>query len=137
MAVETRFVVVRGGNEIMTFADKKAADEYDRMLDMADNLSSLFNQFSPNMDEQLKEELGIYLAKNRDEVLFALLAKKRPTPNKGQRQSSANPTEPLANHESQPASHQQTSVTNSEVTLKSISPKKIVKSAAKPKAIGT
>lgn len=84
MAVETRYVVVRGGNEIMTFADKKAADEYDRMLDMADNLTALFDESSIDMTDKLKEDLGIYLAKNRDEVLYALLAKKRPTPAKPQ-----------------------------------------------------
>lgn len=82
MAVETRFVVVRGGNEIMTFADKKAADEYDRMLDMADNLTALFETSEIDMDDKFKEDLGIYLAKNRDEVLYALMAKKRPAPAK-------------------------------------------------------
>ncbi len=78
MAVETRFVVVRGGNEIMTFADKKAADEYDRMLDMADNLTHLFSQSGLELTDKLQEDLGIYLAKNREEVLISLLAKKRP-----------------------------------------------------------
>lgn len=78
MAVETRFVVIRGGNEIMTFADKKAADEYDRMLDMADNLTALFENSAIDLDDKLKEDLGIYMAKNRDEVLYALMAKKRP-----------------------------------------------------------
>lgn len=73
MAVETRFVVIRGGNEIMTFADKKAADEYDRMLDMADNLTALFENSAIDLDDKLKEDLGIYMAKNRDEVLLSLI----------------------------------------------------------------
>ena len=80
MAVETRFVVVRGGNEIMTFADKKAADEYDRMLDMADNISALLESAELELNDKSREDLGIYLAKNREEVLIALLAKKRPPP---------------------------------------------------------
>ena len=80
MAVETRYVVVRGGNEIMTFADKKAADEYDRMLDMADNLNELLGGAKLQLDDAQREDLSIYLAKNRDEVLYALLAKKRPEP---------------------------------------------------------
>jgi dsDNA-binding SOS-regulon protein len=78
MAVETRFVVVRRGNEIMTFADKKAADEYDRMLDMADNLTQLFSESGLELTDKLQEDLGVYLAKNREEVLISLLAKKRP-----------------------------------------------------------
>ncbi len=80
MAVETRYVVVRGGNEIMTFVDKKAADEYDRMLDMADNLNELLGNAETELSEKQREDLAIYLAKNRDEVLYALMAKKRPTP---------------------------------------------------------
>lgn len=78
MAVETRYVVVRGGNEIMTFVDKKAADEYDRMLDMADNLTGLLNTSGIELSEKQTEDLSIFLAKNRDEVLYALMAKKRP-----------------------------------------------------------
>ena len=87
MAVETRFVVIRGGNEIMTFADKKAADEYDRMLDMADNLTALFESSTIEIDDKLKEDLGIYMAKNRDEVLYALMAKKRPAATKPEAKS--------------------------------------------------
>ena len=78
MTVETRYVVVRGGNEIMTFADKKAADEYDRMLDMADNISDLLENSQLTLDDKVREDLCIYLAKNREEMLIALLAKKRP-----------------------------------------------------------
>jgi dsDNA-binding SOS-regulon protein len=78
MAVETRFVVVRGGNEIMTFADKKAADEYDRMLDMADNISVLLEKSEVELTDKSREDLCVYLAKNREEMLIALLAKKRP-----------------------------------------------------------
>ena len=80
MAVEARFVVVRGGVEMEMFTDKKAADQYDRMLDMAEALSTLVAASSVEMSEADCEELGIYLAKNRDEVLYALQAKKRPTP---------------------------------------------------------
>ena len=36
MAVETKFVVVRKGEEKMTFASKKEADAHDKLLDMAD-----------------------------------------------------------------------------------------------------
>lgn len=78
MAVETRYVVVRGGNEIMTFVDKKAADEYDRMLDMADNLGELLDTSGIELSEKQREDLSVYLAKNREEVLYALMAKKRP-----------------------------------------------------------
>ena len=81
MAVESRFVVIRQGVEVETFMDKKAADEYDKMLDMADNLAEMFEATSLNLDEKMREELSIYLAKNREEVLVALQAKKaKPAP---------------------------------------------------------
>ena len=78
MAVESRFVVIRQGVEVETFMDKKAADEYDKMLDMADNLADVFAQSPVELSDNISEELSIYLAQHRDEVLVALLAKKPP-----------------------------------------------------------
>jgi len=37
MAVIVKYIVVRNGEEKMTFATKKEADAYDKMLDIADN----------------------------------------------------------------------------------------------------
>ncbi len=76
MAVESRFVVIRHGVEVETFMDKKAADEYDKMLDMADNLSEMFEQAPVELSEDMREELSVYLAQNRESVLIALQAKK-------------------------------------------------------------
>ncbi len=76
MAVESRFVVIRNGVEAKTFMDKKSADEYDKMLDMADNLSQMFSQSSVALSDSANEELSIFLAQHREEVLVALLAKK-------------------------------------------------------------
>lgn len=76
MAVESRFVVIRNGVEAKTFMDKKSADEYDKMLDMADNLSLMLEQSSVELSDSVNEELSIFLAQNRDDVLVALLAKK-------------------------------------------------------------
>ena len=76
MAVESRFVVIRQDVEVETFMDKKAADDYDKMLDMADNLTELFEQSSIKLSEAIREELSIYLAQSREKVLIALQAKK-------------------------------------------------------------
>ncbi|MBA6390194.1 YebG family protein [Colwellia sp. BRX10-3] len=76
MAVESRFVVIRQGVEVETFMDKRAADEYDKMLDMADNLSEMFEHAPVELSESIREELCVYLAQNREEVLIALQAKK-------------------------------------------------------------
>ena len=76
MAVETRYVVMRNGEEVKTFMDKKQADEYDKMLDMADALTVLLAQSPIELDDSQSEELGIFLAEKREEVLIALQAKK-------------------------------------------------------------
>jgi hypothetical protein len=76
MAVESRFVVIRNGVEVETFMDKKAADEYDKMLDMADSLTSVFANSAIELTETLTEELSIFLAQHREDVLIALQAKK-------------------------------------------------------------
>jgi dsDNA-binding SOS-regulon protein len=79
MAVESRFVVIRHGVEAKTFMDKKSADEYDKMLDMSDNLVYVFAQSPIELSDSASEELSIYLAQHREEVLVALLAKKPPS----------------------------------------------------------
>lgn len=76
MAVESRFVVIRNGQEVQTFMDKKAADEYDKMLDMADSLAEMFAQSKLKLSEEVSEDLSVFLAQNREEVLIALQAKK-------------------------------------------------------------
>ena len=80
MAVENRFVVIRHGVEVQTFMEKKAADEYDKMLDMADNLTAMLKSVPFELSDDIKEELSIYLAKNREDVLIALQAKKAKAP---------------------------------------------------------
>lgn len=82
MAVESRFVVIRNGVEVETFMDKKAADEYDKMLDMADSLTSVFANSSIELTENLAEEISIFLAQHREDVLIALQAKKPKTEKK-------------------------------------------------------
>lgn len=81
MAVETRYVVVRNGEELLSTTDKKKADEYDKMLDMADSLFDLMGNSGLELDESLQEKLSVYLAENKDDVLIALGAKKaKPKP---------------------------------------------------------
>ena len=95
MAVESRFVVIRHGVEAKTFMDKKSADEYDKMLDMADNLADVFAQSPIDLSDSVSEELSIYLAQHREEVLVALLAKKPPNkapPNKASVKKAAKKT---------------------------------------------
>lgn len=66
MAVEIKYVVVRNGEEKMTFVSKKEADAYDKMLDMADELSGLLQQGPVPLDENQCEALGLYLAQQRE-----------------------------------------------------------------------
>jgi dsDNA-binding SOS-regulon protein len=80
MAVENRYVVIRHGVEVQTFMEKKTADEYDKMLDIADNLTEMLKSIPFELSEEAREELSIYLAKNREELLVALQAKKAKAP---------------------------------------------------------
>ncbi|WP_448213153.1 YebG family protein [Colwellia sp. MEBiC06753] len=101
MAVESRFVVIRNGVEVQTFMDKKAADEYDKMLDMADNLSEMFTKSPIELPENMLEDLSIYLAQHREDVLIALQAKKpkpapKPTAAKTAKKLKAVEDEPLS-----------------------------------------
>lgn len=78
MAVETKFVVVRKGEEKMTFANKKDADAYDKMLDMADAFTDWLLQSELEIDETLAENIALRLAEQKETVQHILRTSKLP-----------------------------------------------------------
>ncbi len=66
MAVIIKYVVERNGVEKMTFSSKKEADNYDKMLDVADQLTLMVRHAEPELTEQQAENLGFYLSAQRD-----------------------------------------------------------------------
>ena len=68
MAVIIKYIVERKGVEKMTFTSKKEADAYDKMLDSADQLAEFLGASSVTLDDQQLEELGLYLASNKEMV---------------------------------------------------------------------
>jgi uncharacterized protein len=77
MAVEVRYHVIRDGKEVAMYLTKKEADEHDKMLDIAFNLSEFIEKAEQlELDENALEELTIYLSKNRSEVIQILRAQK-------------------------------------------------------------
>ncbi|MBF0242576.1 MAG: YebG family protein [Desulfamplus sp.] len=79
MAVVIKYVVVRNGEEKMTFATKKEADAHDKMLDIADNLYDFLGMCdeleplnaAPFSDEQ-REAAALFLSKRADEAINIL-----------------------------------------------------------------
>jgi len=69
MPVIVQYIVVRDGEEKMTFATKKEADAYDKMLDIADNLFDFLENSDIVLDETRKEEISLLLAEKREEVV--------------------------------------------------------------------
>ncbi|EGN75596.1 hypothetical protein A28LD_0641 [Idiomarina sp. A28L] len=76
MAVITQYVVVRNGEEKMTFTSKAEADAHDKMLDMVDELVPLLESCEALSSEQQVEDMAFFLAREREQVLIALGAKK-------------------------------------------------------------
>lgn len=68
MAVITRYVVEHKGVEKFVSADKKEADQYDKMLDVADNLCEYIEGKGIKLDATVLEELSIMLSKNKDSL---------------------------------------------------------------------
>ena len=48
--------------------DKKEADQYDKMLDAADNLADYIHAKGIKLDDSVVEELTIMLSKNKDKI---------------------------------------------------------------------
>lgn len=78
MAVEIKYVVVRKGEEKMTFASKKEADAYDKMLDLAEVFADWLTASPLEMEEQQGEALGLFMAENKDALQQILRTGKRP-----------------------------------------------------------
>ncbi len=81
MAVIVKYIVVRNGEEKMTFATKKEADAYDKMLDIADNLFDFLGSADVSLDEDQQEAISLLMAEKRDEImpiLRGLSQKKKP-----------------------------------------------------------
>ena len=56
------------------FTDKKAAEEHDRMLELADGITSLLeNNFE--IDEKLAEDIGLLMSRNKDTLSKAFKGK--------------------------------------------------------------
>jgi dsDNA-binding SOS-regulon protein len=68
MAVITQYVVQHKGVDKLVTTNKKEADQYDKMLEVADNLSTYIQAKGIELDESIAEELSILLAKNKDSV---------------------------------------------------------------------
>ena len=69
MAVIVKYIVVRNGEEKMTFATKKEADAYDKMLDIADNLFEFLDNSKIKLNENQLEDISLLIAENRAELI--------------------------------------------------------------------
>lgn len=72
MAVEIHYVVVREGKEKMSFANKKEADAYDKMLDLAQTLESWLQSAPVTLEETQLEPLSLWLAEHKDTLAQVL-----------------------------------------------------------------
>jgi len=72
MAVIVQYIVVRNGEQKMTFTSKKEADAYDRLLDIADHMYAFLEAARVDMSDDQLEDLSFYLAKNRDDAVSLL-----------------------------------------------------------------
>ena len=68
MTIIVKYVVEHNGEEKLVTTDKKEADKYDKMLDIADNLNSYLSAKGIKLESALAEELTILLSKNKDVV---------------------------------------------------------------------
>jgi dsDNA-binding SOS-regulon protein len=75
MAITVQYVVTQKGNEVLVTTDKKEADQYDKMLDVGDNIAAFLKLKGIVADEKTLEEIGITLSKNKAITLDLLRGK--------------------------------------------------------------
>ncbi len=78
MAVEIKYVVIREGEEKMSFASKKEADAYDKMLDLAEVLNDWLVACPLELDEAQRDNMSMWLAERKDALHHILKSGKLP-----------------------------------------------------------
>lgn len=73
MAVVTLFMSDRDTSK--TFTSKKEADEYDKMLELAEAVSHFMENKIEGLSEQQVEEIGLVFARNKDLLAQAIKGK--------------------------------------------------------------
>ena len=69
MAITIQYVVTHKGVEKLVTTDKKEADQYDKMLETADNLAFYIAAKGIKLEDNVAEELSVLLAKHKDQVM--------------------------------------------------------------------
>ena len=72
MAVIVQYIVVRNGEQKMTFTSKKEADAYDKLLDISDRMYTFLESSKLEMSADQLEELAFFMAENRDAAIGLL-----------------------------------------------------------------
>ena len=72
MAVVAMWKCDRDGS---MFEDKKSADEYDKMLELAENFGAFLQREVDGIDENVAENIGLLLSKNKQLLITACKGK--------------------------------------------------------------
>lgn len=78
MAVEVKYVVIREGEEKMSFASKKEADAYDKMLDLAEVLGEWLSDAPVALEDDNRDKMALWLAEHKDALSGILKSGKLP-----------------------------------------------------------
>ncbi len=99
MAVEIKYVVIREGEEKMSFASKKEADAYDKMLDLAEVLNDWLVTSPLEMDDVQRDTMAMWLAGRKEALQHILRVGRLPEQETPTQDASA----PSATAETSPA----------------------------------
>ena len=72
MAVIVQYIVERNGIQKMTYTDKKEAEEYDKQLEIAENLFVLLETAGVAISEEQLDQISFFLAQNKDQAVSIL-----------------------------------------------------------------
>ena len=79
MAVEVKYVVIRNGEEKMSFASKKEADAYDKMLDLAEVLETWLGEAPVTLEGEQRDQMAMWLAEQKDVLSHIFKSGKLPS----------------------------------------------------------
>jgi dsDNA-binding SOS-regulon protein len=72
MAVIVQYIVERNGIQKMTYTDRKEAEEYDKQLEISENLFVLLETAGVAISEEQLDQISFFLAKNKEQAISIL-----------------------------------------------------------------
>ena len=77
MPIITQYVVEKNGVNLKTFTNKKDADAYDKMLEIAEQMETYLLNSDIELKEKTREDIAFLMVEQKEDVILLLKGSKK------------------------------------------------------------